>query len=338
MPSQLRWSAPRTPSSSPVAAREVPTAELRALAELGIPVLTTVNGKGVLDEAHPASLGAGARLGAAHDAVNDADVLLVVGSELGDSDLWGGTVAPGRPGERTVVRIDLDAAQAHKNVRADLAIVADARLTLRDLVEALRDKGIRGWDIARAVTLRGQIDAEAAPSPVPPGSRSSGPSREALPADTVVAGDSSQVTYYGTVHSWPFTPANRLLYPTGYATLGYGLPAAIGAKIAAPDRSVVALFGDGAAMFSIQELITATEQGLAIPVVIVDNGGYAEIREQMVDRGIVPQAVDLYRPDIPALARAIGAHGVEATSVDELGPLAAQALSADRPTVIYHRV
>ena len=154
----------------------------------------------------------------------------------------------------------------------------------------------------------------------------------------MVAGDSSQVTYYGTVHSWPFTPANRLLYPTGYATLGYGLPAAIGAKIAAPDRSVVALFGDGAAMFSIQELITATEQGLAIPVVIVDNGGYAEIREQMVDRGIEPQAVDLYRPDIPALARAIGAHGVEATSVDELGPLAAQALSADRPTVVYHRV
>ena len=313
------------------------TAELRALAELGIPVLTTVNGKGVLDEAHPASLGAGARLSTAHDAVNGADVLLVVGSELGDSDLWGGTVAPGRPGERTVVRIDLDAAQAHKNVRADLAIVADARLTLRDVVEALRDKGIRGWDTARALTLRGQIDAEAAQSGAAwePIQRSLA---AALPADTVVAGDSSQVTYYGTVHSWRFTPANRLLYPTGYATLGYGLPAAIGAKIAAPDRSVVALFGDGAAMFSIQELITATEQGLAIPVVIVDNGGYAEIREQMVDRGIVPQAVDLYRPDIPALARAIGAHGVEAASVDELGPLAAQALSADRPTVIYHRV
>lgn len=313
------------------------TAELRALAELGIPVLTTVNGKGVLDETHPASLGAGARLGAAHDAVNEADVLLVVGSELGDSDLWGGTVAPGRQGERTVVRIDVDAAQAHKNVRADLAIVADARLTLRDLVDALRDKGIRGWDLARAATLRVQIDAEAAQSGAAwePIQRSLA---EALPADTVVAGDSSQVTYYGTVHSWPFTPANRLLYPTGYATLGYGLPAAIGAKIAAPGRSVVALFGDGAAMFSIQELITATEQGLAIPVVIVDNGGYAEIREQMVDRGIEPQAVDLYRPDIPALARAIGAHGVEAASVDELGPLAAQALSADRPTVIYHRV
>ena len=81
-------------------------------------------------------------------------------------------------------------------------------------------------------------------------------------------------------------------------------------------------------MFSIQELITATEQRLPIPVVIVDNGGYAEIREQMVDRGIEPQAVDLYRPDIAALARAIGAHGVVADKVDDIGRLAADALTA----------
>jgi acetolactate synthase-1/2/3 large subunit len=70
----------------------------------------------------------------------------------------------------------------------------------------------------------------------------------------------------------------------------------------------------------------------------VDNGGYGEIRMQMLDRGITPQAVDLYRPDVPALARAIGAHGVEASSIGQLGALAAQALRAERPTVIYHRV
>jgi acetolactate synthase-1/2/3 large subunit len=160
----------------------------------------------------------------------------------------------------------------------------------------------------------------------------------ALPADTVVAGDSSQVTYYGTVHHWPFTPANTLLYPTGYATLGYGLPAAIGAKVAAPDRAVIGLFGDGAAMFSIQELVTATEQRLALPVVIVDNGGYGEIRQQMIERDIEPQAVDLDRPDFPALARAVGAHGVTATTVDDIAEMAAEALVADRPTVICHRL
>ena len=102
------------------------TDQVRTLADLGLPVLTTVNGKGVLDERHPSCLGAGIRLAAAHQVVDD-DVLLVVGAaELGDSDLWGGVVEPGRPGERIVIRVDLDPAQMHKNVAADLPVVGDA--------------------------------------------------------------------------------------------------------------------------------------------------------------------------------------------------------------------
>ena len=310
------------------------TEEIRALADYGFPVLTTVNGKGILDETHPGALGAGIRLPAAHRALNDADLVIVVGSELGDSDLWGGVVDPGRPGERTVVRIDIDATQMHKNVTADIPIVGDATVVLRGLVDVLRENGFTARPVA--ATVRDEIAADAAVDAAPWAEIQRVLAR-ALPADTVVAGDSSQVTYYGTVHHWPFTPANRLLYPTGYATLGYGLPAAIGAKVAFPGCAIVVVVGDGAAMFSIQELITATELGLALPVVIVDNGGYAEIREQMVDRGIVPQAVDLYRPDMPALARAIGAHGVVARTVEEIGTLAAEALTGDRPTVIYHR-
>lgn len=311
--------------------------QIRALADLGIPVLTTVNGKGILDESHPASLGAGARLAAAHRAANDADVLVIVGSEVGDTDLWGGQITPGRPGERTVVRIDLDPAQVDKNVRADVSIVGDAALVLTEVLEALQGKGIGRWSLERAAGHRQAMVAESAVD-AGPWADIQRSLAAALPADTVVAGDSSQVTYYGTVHHWPFTSVNRLLYPTGYATLGYGLPAAIGAKVADPFRPVVALIGDGAAMFSIQELITATELRLGLPVIIVDNGGFGEIREQMMNRGITPQAVDLYRPDIPALARAIGAHGVQAASAGQLGDLAAQALAADRPTVIYHRV
>jgi thiamine pyrophosphate-dependent acetolactate synthase large subunit-like protein len=310
--------------------------EIRALADYGIPVLTTVHGKGVLDETHPAALGAAVRLKAARDVADDADVLLIVGSEVGDADLWGGILRPGVPGQRTVVRIDIDPAQMHKNVPADLAIVGDASTVLGEVVEVLREKGFGSRPVEALRTYREAIGAEAA--------RDAGPWEPiqaalaaALPPGTVVAGDSSQVTYYGTVHYWPFTPANTLLYPTGYATLGYGLPAAIGAKVAAPDRPVIGLFGDGAAMFSIQELVTATEQRLPLPIVIVDNGGYGEIRQQMIDRDIAPQAVDLYRPDFPALARALGAHGVTATTVDAIAEMASDALRADRPTVICHQ-
>jgi thiamine pyrophosphate-dependent acetolactate synthase large subunit-like protein len=312
-------------------------AEVRGLADRGVPVLTTVNGKGILDERHPAALGASVRLGAAHAAANAADVLLLVGTEVGDSDLWGGVIAPGSPGVRTVIRVDVDPAQMHKNVAADVAVVGDASAVLAEVLALLGECPLGPGTGSRVERWRSAL-VDDAERDAGPWARIQQSLASALPSDTVVAGDSSQVTYYGTVHHWPFTPANRLLYPTGYATLGYGLPAAIGAKVAQPDRTVIGLFGDGAAMFSIQELVTATEQRLALPVVIVDNGGYAEIREQMLDRGIEPQAVDLHRPDLAALARAVGAHGVVARTADELGPLAAQALAADRPTVIHHVV
>ena len=308
---------------------------VRAIADLGIPVVTTVNGKGTLDETHAASLGASLRLPAAHEALNAADLLLIVGSELGDSDLWGGLVEPGRAG-RTVARRDLDPAQRHKNVSSDLCVVADATATLDGVVSRLRAAGCRPWSSwfdrhRRAIVSQAASD----------GGRWAAIQRAlvgALPADTVVAGDSSQVTYYGTVHHWPFTTANRLLYPTGYATLGYGLPAAIGAKVAQPGRPVVGLVGDGAAMFSIQELVTATEQRMALPLIVVDNGGYAEIREQMIDRDMTPLAVDLLRPDLVAVARAVGARGVRATTADDIAAEALAALGADVPTLIHVRV
>src|SRR5690625_6349873 len=92
----------------------------------------------------------------------------------------------------------------------------------------------------------------------------------------------------------------------GFATLGYGIPAALGAKVADVDRPVACVLGDGAAMFSVQELMTATELGLGIPFVIVDNGGYAEIEGQMVERDIEPFAVRLARPDFARLGESMG--------------------------------
>ncbi len=296
-------------------------AEIQALAANGVPVLTTVNGKGIVDESDPVALGASIRLPAAHRVITEADLVVAVGTELGDSDLWGGVAQAAK-----VIRIDVDPGQLDKNLRADLGVVGDARRALQFTTKRFGSTHVAEWQQA----IRADADQDAGPWAAIQQSLAA-----ALPADTVIAGDSSQVTYYGTVHHWPFTTANRLLYPTGYATLGYGLPAAIGAKVAQPERPVIGLFGDGAAMFTIQELVTATELRLPLPIVVVNNGGYAEIREQMVDRGIAPQAVDLYQPNLPAMARAIGAYGIEAESAAVLGELAAAALTADRPTLIH---
>jgi thiamine pyrophosphate-dependent acetolactate synthase large subunit-like protein len=310
--------------------------EARAVAEAyDLPVVTTVNGKGVVPESHPLSCGASVRLPAAQALLQAADALLVVGSELGDSDLWEGTVQPSGP----VVRVDLDAAQLDKNLAADVRLHADAALALRALVDALGADapgdavGARGGAERAAGARRGitsEVEAEGAPWRAVHDALAS-----VLPPDGVVAGDSSRVSYLGTVHQLPLDGPRRFVYPPGYATLGYGLPAAVGAALAG--RPTVGVVGDGAFAFSMAELLTAAQEGVALPVVVVNDEGYGEIRGQMEARGITPLGVDLLTPDLPALARACRCHGVRIGDVAELPDAVALAWTADRPTLLEVR-
>lgn len=305
------------------------SAEARRLVEAyDMPVVTTVNGKGVVPEDHPLSVGASLRLPAACDAIEDADVVLVVGSELGDSDLWGRELRP----RGTVIRADIDERQLHKNVPADITLHGDAGDTL-DLLVDPSEEPRRGRDGAqRAAAIRATIAEQARD-----GEKWRGVNEilaAELPADAVVAGDSAQVSYYGTVHFWPARRPGQFLYPTGYATLGYGLPAAIGAKTAAPERVAAVLTGDGGFLFTANELATAAELGLSIPVVVMNNHGYAEIREEMDQRGIARTAVDFDVVDFPALGRAYGGAGVRLSGPDELPGVLQKALSTSAPTVI----
>ncbi|MET0989862.1 MAG: thiamine pyrophosphate-dependent enzyme, partial [Glaciihabitans sp.] len=158
------------------------------------------------------------------------------------------------------------------------------------------------------------------------------------PEGTVICGDSSQVSYLGTGTFMPQSEPRRFLYMPTYATLGYGLPAAIGAKIAAPELPVLCLLGDGALMFSIQELVTAVEQQVDITIVCVDNGGYREIRQNMLDRQITPVGVDLTQPDWVSLAKAFGLVAFRADHVDELSGALAEALAVSGPSFVHLRL
>lgn len=100
---------------------------------------------------------------------------------------------------------------------------------------------------------------------------------------------------------------------------------------------MICLVGDGAPMFSIQELMTAVELGLGLPIICVDNGGYGEIRQNMADRGIDPLAADLRQPDWPALAEAFGAVGISATQAT-LGEKVAEALAVRGPSLVHLRL
>jgi acetolactate synthase-1/2/3 large subunit len=127
---------------------------------------------------------------------------------------------------------------------------------------------------------------------------------------------------------------SRFLFPTGLGTLGYALPAAIGAKLARPGRRVAAVLGDGGIMFTVQELATAAELGLSLPVVVSLNGGYGEIRREMIEQGFPPLGVDLAPVDLPAVARAMGCDGLALPDAGGLPDALEAAFERPRPTLI----
>lgn len=156
--------------------------------------------------------------------------------------------------------------------------------------------------------------------------------------DVAIAGDSSQATYFGTATHWKAARPNRFLYPAGYGTLGYAVPAAIGAALAGVADRVVAVTGEGGLLFSVQELATASKYGLPIVTIVFTNGGYREIRDGMEGAGICPLGVDIPAPDFVSLAR--GFH-IEARSLvadggeeNEFREALVWAFDQDRPSLI----
>ncbi|MFK0239856.1 thiamine pyrophosphate-binding protein [Microbacterium sp. NPDC090281] len=285
--------------------------EVTTLAErLGAAVLTTLNGKGIVDERHPLSLGSNLRLAAARAAAEDADVLLVVGSKLGEAELW----APRLEARGSVIRVDISPAQRDKNLAATVGITGDAAAVLDALLTALPADARPARDLTDARTAIAAEMRETAPETVALAEIIA----DALPEDAIVAGDSSQIVYMALGSVLQSAHPHSLLYTPTYATLGYGLPAAIGAAVAQTEHPVVTVIGDGALMFCVNELVTAVEQRLDVTIVCVDNGGYAEIRQNEVDRGMVPIGVDLVQPDWAALATAFGATGRRVESRDDI--------------------
>lgn len=311
-------------------ARAAAAACLALAEELGAPVVTTANGKGVVDERHPLSLGVSLHSPAVQKWLAEQDVVLAVGTELAESDVWGPLPAP----TGTLIRVDLDPAQMYAGLPADVALVGDARPLLDALLTAYRERGPRrAAEPAGVTALRAARDDEIrtrdarwVPYLIA--------MRRVLAEDAVITSDSAQCCYYGALPHLPLGPEGRYLHPTGFGTLGYALPAAIGAKTACPERQVVALSGDGGLQFSVQELATAAQLGLPLPVVVFDNGGYGEIREEMAARGDSPTAVDLPSVDLPALARAYGGHGTAVRSPQELAGALADALDTAGPTIV----
>jgi acetolactate synthase-1/2/3 large subunit len=309
--------------------------ELRALAErLNAPVINTVNAKGVLPPGHPLLLGGSPSVRSVRDFLADADCVLALGTEFGETDydmLFLGDLPP----LQWLCRIDIDPAQLCRNQRADLALCGDAGESLRALLGELGDAARSHVEADAAQRVAGAREQIAAEIHVSADMQAFFEVlKRALPGLCLV-GDSTLPSYYAV---WQYeAPAPRRYFhsATGAGTLGYAIPAAIGARRAlGPDVPVVALIGDGAAQFTFMELMAAVQEELPVIILLWNNQGYREIREGMLASEVQPVGVDIDPPDFIAAAQALGCEAHRLESLPALEAALPQAAASTRPVLL----
>lgn len=308
-----------------------------AVAELlAAPVFLSLAAKGIVDERHPLCGGANLSFSGVRERVESADVVLALATELAETDRNLDRANFRFKGK--LIRVDIDPAQLVCNATPDLAICADADATLNALQQALAPR-LSAANEKRQRTVAAEVEelVQGCRNEWWPGSEARyrwvQALRDALPDNGILVTDSTQLAY-NTNHALAlFQPRSHLTCTTGYGTLGFALPAAIGAALASP-RPVIGLIGDGGLMFTLGELAAAVEQRLALPILVWNNNGYGEIRDFMQQAEVQEEGVNLRAPDFVALAQAFGAEGCRIDKAEQLSEAVANAFSRKGPTLI----
>ena len=325
-------------------------AELRRLQEeASLPVATTTMGKGAVEEGHPLSLGvAGYFMGTGGMAkfmrplIEEADLILFVATRTNQNGTDSWTLFPR---SARFVHLDIDPLEVGRNYES-LRLVGDAKLTLAALADALamQDLGLRkarrAAVSARIVAARAAHRAEAAPllssdaHPIRP-ERLMGELARVLTPEAITAADASYASIWVANYLPALKAGMRFLTPRGLAGLGWGLPLAMGAKLAAPHRPVFCVVGDGGFAHAWSELETARRHGIKVIVTVLNNRSLAyQKHAEDVLFGAHTPAVDLGPVDHAAIATACGVHGVRIERPADYRPALEQAMEAEHATVI----
>lgn len=302
-------------------------AELLETAEmLQAPVISHRMGRGAIDDRHYLSQNqpVGHRLWAT------ADVVLAVGTRLQHQRMSWGTDA-----DLKIVHIDIDAAELKRISTPTVGIAADAKSALGALLPALakynRARPSREEELsALKAEMLALFEDKLAPQMAWLNAL-----RRGLPENGILVDEFTQVGYMARAAFQVHEP--RTLLSSGYqGTLGYGYAAALGAKVARPDRPVLSVNGDGGFMFNVQELATAVQHGIGVVAVVFDDGAYGNVQrmqEEMHGGRVI--ATDLRNPDFTAMAESFGAAGRRADTPAELETALTEAVAANEPTVIH---
>lgn len=298
---------------------------LRVAEQLQAPVITTAEGKGAISDRHPLALGA-QRL--RNDPIAkeppNFDVILAVGTRL---------AVPAWLNGQRVVQIDIDEAEIGRNYQNTFGLVGDARATLEELSGALSDMtSTRSSRHAEVDALRQRRSRTALR--VEPQESLIAAVRSAVPDDGILISGMTQLGYYARSF-YPVYQPGTFLTSSYSGNLGYAFPLALGAKVAQPDRAVVALSGDGGFLFNSQELATAVQYGINAVVVVFNDNAYGNVLRDQVNRFRGRTiGVDLHNPDFMKLAEAYGARGMRAEGPDQLEHSIRDAIAGNRPTLI----
>lgn len=307
---------------------------VRLAERAALPVVTTASGKGTFPETHPLALGVFGTFGipAANAAVAEADLVLVAGSKLGVSDTARANPALLDPGRQTFVQIDIEPRNASWTFPAEHTLIGDVGTVLGQLGAAVGER--RGEEAeARVAALRaehGYFDApeyQAGGSPILP-QRIIGALRRHLPEDAIVTCDAGENRILMT-HFYQVRRAGGFLQAAGAGPMGFAIPAALAAKLVHPERTAVAVCGDGGFAMTMNGLMSALEHRIPIVTVVFNNAALG-----WVYHGGGPFASTFNDFDHAAIARSMGCHGVRVTEPDELETVIRDAVAADRPAVI----
>lgn len=311
-----------------IATAEAATALTRIVERLGAPVITTQKGKGAVSWDHPLHIGNWANEQPTRDLIAECDLLLAVGTRFSYFPTGGWSLRlPDR-----IVQIDIDPAEIGRNYRVEAGVVGDAGLVLAAIEGELDRLGHhplpwRDQEVAEVLARIG----EAVGTPVE--IEVLDQIRSALPAESLVFNDPTTIAFWARSH-WKTDRPRTWFVPSGFGTLGFALPASIGARIARPDTPSVAIIGDAGVMFTIQDLMTAVQENVPAIVMVFNDEGYGVERRHQDHLYGRRSGVDVRPPDFVALAHAFGARGIRVDDLNQVGETLASVLESDGPTLI----
>ncbi|HNR92607.1 MAG TPA: acetolactate synthase large subunit [Dokdonella sp.] len=292
----------------------------------GIPFFTTQMGKGVLDENHPLWLGNAALSDGdfVHRAIEHADCIINVGHDVIEKPPFFM-----RRGLRTVIHVNYLGAEVDTVYFPQIEVVGDIANTIWRLREGIDPQS--HWDFSYCDTVRSHLEAHLAKGrddarfPMYP-VRIVDDVRKVMPDDGILCLDNGMYKLWFARYYRCSLP-NTLLLDNALATMGAGLPSAIGAKIVHPNRKIVAVAGDGGFMMNSQEIETAVRLGLDLVVLLLRDDAYGMIKWKQAHMHFPNFGMDMGNPDFIAYAESYGAHGHRPQSADEFAPLLARCLN-----------